>query len=282
MDIPDKKNIFYGVKGSGANSVKDVDITKRKVTGILSTYFWIDSDYDMLITGAAKKTIADNGPGSNAIAKIKHQADHKLDTEHIVGKFTVLKEKVIGNKTVIYFESDIPNTTKGNDHLINYQSGLYDQHSIGFLYKNYVVAAKESENENYRENWNKYYPLALNPEVADEYGYFWVIKEIRLYEGSVVMFGANSLTQYLGAKSKDKISVQNDLIERTERIEKMLRNGKLSDEGFKTLQIELLQQKQILSEIDFSIKSDKCTFEKKPKKKSTYDNNFINQLILNI
>ena len=248
--MKDKKNIFYGVKSAGLNSVKDVDFSKRTVTGILNTYFWIDSDIDMLVPGVAKRTINNSGPNSNAIAKIKHQADHKLDTEHIVGRFTVLDERLLDDKYVLYFESEIPNTTKGNDHLMNYQNQIYDQHSIGFRYVMYEKAEPTSANSEIRENWNKYYPLAINKEVADENGFFWIIKEIQLYEGSVVMFGANELTPYLGSKSKNKESIKLDLMNRIDNINSVLKNGRMSDEGFKTLQWQLLQQKQIISELE--------------------------------
>lgn len=252
-----KKNIYYGIKNAGDNSVKDIDFNKRTVTGILNTYFWIDSDIDMLVPGAAKRTINNSGPDSNAIAKIKHQADHKLDTDHAVGKIKVLDERVINGNTVLYFESEIPPTDKGNDHLMNYQSLIYDQHSIGFRYVNYEKAEPNSPNEAIRGNWDKYYPLALNPEVADREGFFWVVKEIQLYEGSVVMFGANSLTQYLGSKSKDKESIKLDLVNRIDNMTNVLKNGKLTDEGFKTLQLQLLQQKQIISDLEFGIEAPK-------------------------
>jgi len=247
-----KENTYFGIKNAGALSIKDVDVNKRTVTGVLNTYFWIDSDYDMLIPGVATRTIKNSGPQSNAIAKIKHQADHVLDTEHIVGKYQILKETVINDKTVLYFESKIPETSKGNDHLINYQSEIYDQHSIGFRYVDYVLAEKDSINELHRQNWDDFYPLAINKEVANEFGMFYVVKEIQLFEGSVVMFGANSLTAYLGSKSTDKKNIKLDLLNRTKKMTDILKNGKLTDDGFKDLQLQLLQNQQIISEIEFN------------------------------
>lgn len=282
MNDTKKKTTFYGVKSAGLNSVKDVDFSKRTVTGVLNTYYWIDSDIDMLVPGVAKRTINNSGPNSSAIAKIKHQADHKLDTEHIVGRFTVLEEKQIEYKDVLYFESEIPNTSRGNDHLMNYQNGIYDQHSIGFRYVAYEKADINSANQAIRENWTKYYPLALNKEVADQEGYFWIIKEIQLYEGSVVMFGANELTPYLGSKSKDKESIRLDLMSRIDNITNVLKNGRMTDEGFKTLQLQLLQQKQIISELELGKETaKKGTLEDSPiatPPKSNFWINFNNNL----
>lgn len=250
---------IYGVKSGGGNSVKDVDLTKRIVTGIFNTYYWLDSYNEMLVPGVAKKTINDSGPLSNAVAKIKHQADHKLDTNHVVGKLQVLKEMVIDGKNVMYFESKIPNTDKGNDHLMNYQDGIYDNHSIGYRELSYNYCAKESVNTEHVSNWNKYYDFVINKEQADKYGWFYTINEIQLFEGSVVMFGANSLTPYLGSKSKKKESVQFEHLQRIQRISNMLKNGKLTDEGFKTLQMELYQYEQILTETEFLEPTAKTT-----------------------
>jgi hypothetical protein len=42
----------------------------------------------MLVTGCAIKSINDRGVNSNAVAKIKHQSDHILDTKNTVGRIT--------------------------------------------------------------------------------------------------------------------------------------------------------------------------------------------------
>ena len=272
----DKQKKYYSVK-TQKESV--LDVTENTVMGIANTFFWIDNDMDMLIPGVTIKTLKDNGVNSNANAKIKHIADHKLDTEHIVGKFTVLDERIINNKNVLYFESEIPETTKGKDHLQNYKSGLYDQHSIGFQYVNYILAHKNSENEIERLNWQTYYPLALNPKTADENGFFWVVKEIKLYEISVVMFGSNSLTQYLGSKSNNKNSLKTDLINRLTEFSDSLKIEN-SKEELKNIKLQILQQQQIIKEIDFEKEPVKCTVNKSQKKTTPKQIDY-NQILIN-
>lgn len=48
-----------------------------------------------------------------------------------------------------------------------------------------------------KELYDQYVNQLLNPEKAEQKGYFWLVKEIRLFEVSAVMFGANSLTPTL-------------------------------------------------------------------------------------
>ena len=53
------------------NAIKDVDVKKRVVTGMFNTSFFIDHDMDMLLPGAAKKSIKERGVGTNSGNKIK-------------------------------------------------------------------------------------------------------------------------------------------------------------------------------------------------------------------
>ena len=246
----DKLNMPYPVKSGYGNQVKDVDLSKRIVQIIPNTYFYIDEDLDMLIPGVSKRSISQRGAHSEATAKIKHQLDHKLLAEYVVGKPIHEEETTIDGRNVLYAESKIPNTTKGNDHLINYQEGIYDNHSIGFRYLDLVLAEKENENELVRQTWDKYYPLAINPEKANEYGYFWVVKEIELFEYSVVSYGANSLTATLGVKSlNDKDTLMLALNNRMELLNKQLKSGQQSDDMMKIFELQTRQIKQIVYEL---------------------------------
>jgi hypothetical protein len=59
--------------------------------------------------------------------------------------------------------------------------------------------------------WNKYYKDIINKEFVDEYGFFWVVNEIKLLEVSAVLFGANELTPTLeignSGKTAEKASI---------------------------------------------------------------------------
>lgn len=241
---------YYGVKIAVNEIEIKTDVEKRIVKFIGNTYFFIDEDQDMLIPGCCAKSIADRGVNSNATAKIKHQSDHVLNTKNVVGRLTVLDERVIDGLNVLYCESYIPETSKGNDDLMNYREGIYDNHSIGFRYKNIVLAERDSVNELSRQAWNEYYPLALNPIKADEAGYFWVVKEIELFEISVVSYGANSLTPNLTGKSKESNNkLKQELFERIDELSRQLKPNAEKEER-KTIDLEVLQLKQIITELE--------------------------------
>lgn len=258
--LAQKLAMNYGVKTMETKSVKQVDMENRIIKGIASTYYFIDSDFDMLIPGVAKKSIKDRGPQSDATAKIKLQSDHVLNTKNVVGRLTVLDERQVDGLEVLYFEAHLADTTKGNDDLVNYQDEIYDNHSIGFIFKNLIWASKDSEDELSRAAWDEFFPLAINPDKADEIGGFWVIKEIALFELSVVSYGANSLTANLTGKSKDgedKIKV--NLFERMDELNRQLKSN-AETKGMKSqIDMEFRQVKQIITEMKLEQPSKKDT-----------------------
>lgn len=256
-----KLNQFYPVKGE-ATKVTDVDFNRRTVQFIGNTYNFVDSDQDILVAGAAKRTIQNRGPQSNASAKIKHLADHKMSTDKMVGLPVVLEETTIDGKDVIYCESRIPGTAAGDDHLVKYQTGIYDNHSIGFRYIDLELAQRDGERKE-AENFERYYGSLLNPEKADQESFFWVVKEIELFEISVVTFGANSLTPVTGFKGANKDVQLSQLFTRLNDLQsdfrKALETGNKTKDQLKTLDLQIKQIKQVMSDL----------FSQQPSKKDT-------------
>lgn len=240
-----QKTSYYSVKGPGKifiPAIKDIDATGRIVTGFFNTFNYFDSDCDILVPGCAKRTIKERGPNSSAVAKIKHAMDH--DLTRMPGKIMVLEERTEGGMTGIYFETKMADTTLGNDVLKNYIAGVYDNHSIGFMYMNSEFVDRDSK------RWQAVVDLCLNPDDLDEAGFAFIIKEIAMWEGSTLAFGANSLTPFLGVKSAaERDIVKLDLLSRIDRIAEVLKSGTQSDDMMATLDVQLMQIKQIASEI---------------------------------
>lgn len=230
-------------------AVKDVDLETRTVTGVFNSSFYIDSDLDMLLPGAATKSIQERGVGTTKGNAIKHLKDH--DWAKNIARIDVLDERKveINGKEIegIYHESFYPEAQDSTDLLIKIQAGMYDARSIGFQYSKIVMCSKESEDEDKVKNWNTYLPMALNPEVAEEHGFFWTVKEIKLWEGSDVSFGANELTPMLGLKSANKTLLQEQLFTKLDACQSLMVKGNLSDDGFHRLEMELKQIKSYIS-----------------------------------
>ena len=241
--MKNKKDIIYQVKSCGQlnASVKDVDTSGRIVTGFYNTFNFLDSDQDVMLVGAAKKSITERGPSSTATAKIKHALFH--DLTQLPAKIMVLKEAKVDGIHGIYFESKMADTTLGNDTLQNYLEGIYDNHSIGFQYKQIEGFEKGSD------GFNALLDLLVNPEEAVGKEFMWAVKEIMLFEGSTVSFGANSLTPFLGVKSGNKDSYLISLHSKVDKLSRALKNGSQSDDSMQIFEIQVLQMKQLITEI---------------------------------
>ena len=72
------------------------------------------------------------------------------------------------------------------------------------------------------------------------------INEIKLYEGSSVLWGANANTPTVGVKSQ----IKSTLVDEMGKTIKSLRNGHFTDETFELLELKLKQLQQYLSETE--------------------------------
>lgn len=250
IDISKKKLDSPYKLRSMEGGTKDVDIQKRIATGMFNSHFYIDSDLDMTLPGCFKKSMGERGPQSKAVGnKICHLLQH--DWKMNIARPELLDEREVDYKGMKvsggYYESYFPDVQSSTDVLIKKAEGIYTAHSFGYQYDDIEVAERESPDKQWKKNWEKYYPLALNPEKADEYGYFFLARSVKMFEFSDVAMGANALTPFLGLKSDDGKSGYELLAEKMERIQLFLKNGKgMSDEGFQQLEMELLQLKQAL------------------------------------
>jgi HK97 family phage prohead protease len=187
------KNISQGI-------IEDIDEVKGLVTGYFSAFNNIDSDGDVIVSGAYKKTVAENGPmGKN---RIMHLLQHNPLMP--LAKPMELMEDGKG----LRFTSKITETSYGKDVIKLYAEGVFNEHSVGF------EIIKSDNKAGYRE-----------------------IREIKLWEGSTVTWGANPNTPIESMKSWDKPKSE----EMIAKFCNILRNGDLTDESMIQLEIGLKQ-----------------------------------------
>lgn len=174
--------------------VKDVHTSKRIITGYLSGFGNIDLHNDIIEKGAFTKTVQER------FDKLFFLNQH--DWKKPLSKFAVLREEEQG----LYFETQpLPDTSYGNDVIALYDAGVLKEHSIG-----YEVIKYEDRKDGVR-----------------------MLKELKLYEGSVVTIGANSETPFTGFKSLIEIDQE------TKRILKAYRSGEFTDETYVLLELAL-------------------------------------------
>jgi hypothetical protein len=133
-------------------------------------------------------------------------------------KFThVMSRKALNTNEVMNFKdfglSDMDFTAnistftlsrKDNPFMFDqYAQGKVTNHSVGMLYVmgKIELAYYDEDSEKNMDFFEKAKAQAINPEVADEYGYFWVVSEAVKREGSAVVFGSNPITPTLEVKN---------------------------------------------------------------------------------
>ena len=202
------------VKNTGIMNPLDVDLTSGVVKVVWSTMDMEDSDRDIIDMGAYTKTIMERGPkGTNLIAAL---VDHHASITKMYGKPTELY--VEGNQLVAVIP--VVKTELGRDLMIQYASGIINQHSVGFA----TIRDEEDRNTGVRR-----------------------IKELKLYEGSAVVWGANWMTQTLESvrqKSGEYNVAQLQGLEQT--MTKTMRNCDFTDETHILLEIQLKQLQQAI------------------------------------
>lgn len=208
--IPAIQNEKTEANKSEDNYIETPD--KLQVKVVINTTNFLDSHNDLHISGIWNKSISDNnGKG------FLHLQEHECEFEYVISdnaKASVMQMKwkdlgypYSGNTEALIFDSLIEK--KRNDFMYNqYLNGWVKNHSVGMRYVKMELAINSEAEYDADEKaiWDKYYPLVANNEVADEKGYFWVILEAKLIEGSAVVMGSNSATPTLQVEQKEAVN----------------------------------------------------------------------------
>jgi HK97 family phage prohead protease len=212
--------------------ILDIEPESRTVKACWSRIGNVDLDNDIIVAEAFTKTIKERGPkGKNMIWSL---VDHKADMAHTLGK---PKELYIEGDMLVAV-TDLIETECGEDAIKLYEAGLINQHSIGFS--------------------------TLKSDVNQKTG-VRTITELKLYEGSAVLWGANPETPMLGFKSEIK-ETKESLSIRLENLIKAFRGGTFTDDTFALMEIQIKQiQAELLTlEITETITQSEPSIEPTP------------------
>lgn len=183
-----------------------------KVVGNAS--WWCDDQMDVLTDKCYDKSISDRG------ILIPHIADHKHESTNHVGDVKAVYTQRIPLKDLGLDQSGstvcaIMETTVREDYnpltYKFYKSGKINQHSIGLFYVSIGMCINDKEYLPEYEMWQKYYDKVINKDEIDEYGFFWIVPEIKWIENSCVFMGSNILTPTLeiGTEQQPEKSTEN-------------------------------------------------------------------------
>lgn len=200
----------FGQTDKAIDYTKEANLPDLIVTVVSNTTNFLDSHRDVHLDNIWNKTVADNKDGFD------HLQEHKNAFATVISENA--KTKII-KTTFKDLGFDYPGKTQALQHVSiidpirnlfmynQYANGWVKQHSVGMRYMGEILYCANSEVEymkEYKENWDKYYPIVANKENADEVGYFWAVTQARLFEFSAVPKGSNPITPTLTVIQADK------------------------------------------------------------------------------
>lgn len=181
-----------------AGVIQNVDASKIVVRAVINTTKILDSHGDVHIDGIWKKSLSEN-------KSIYHLQEHMMKFDKVITDEVNAYTKSMtwkslgfdydGNTQALVFDSTIDKAR--NEFMYDqYTKGYVKNHSVGMRYVKMDMAIN-SESKWYDEEkavWDKYINTIVNKDVAEEQGYFWVVTEAKVIEGSAVLVGSNRAT----------------------------------------------------------------------------------------
>lgn len=171
---------------------------------VINTSNVFDSHKDLHVPGLWDKSMNENRNPFHLqehSRKFKDIISNGSDLKAYVENFTwkQLGYNMPGKTQALMFDSNIKKTRNAYMHE-QYAKGYVTNHSVGMMYVKMSVCINDEDYPVQKENWDKYYPMGANKELADEWGYFFAQTEAKYIEGSAVPMGSNQFTPTVETK----------------------------------------------------------------------------------
>jgi HK97 family phage prohead protease len=208
IEIP--KGLYEEKTFSQPAMITDADPSKKTWTAYAAVFGNKDLDDDIIMPGAFKKSIAENGPtGTNTILVLNQHI-----TWQVLCKPKMLQEDSIG----LYYEAEVTSgATFAEDAVKLIASGLVEENSIGFQTVKSAIMQPDSQ------DWETWYRE---------------LYELNLAEVSPVTWAANPQARMQGMK---KSRTKDELYNRQQKLIKALREPGMRDETYMALELEVKQ-----------------------------------------
>ena len=201
---------YVGIENDKGEVVKAESISLNDANGlkaklIINTTNLLDSHNDLHVKGIWNKSVKEQ---KNLLLLQEHRMTFdKIITDDV--KATVkemnwgeLGYSYKGTTEALTFETNI---SKARNPFMfeQYAKGYVKEHSVGMRYVKLELAVNSESKWDIEEKevWDKYYSEIANKEVADERGYFWVVSEAKVVEGSAVVKGSNFATPTISVEA---------------------------------------------------------------------------------
>lgn len=209
--LPIKSDPFFGavVKGQKSEVIKadheDNDKVTVDVIANMSNFF--DSHGDVSLPNSWNKSISER-------ILIYHLKNHDHTTDGIVGDVLKMHNQDIVLKTIgidsdvktsqaLMMKSEVKREYDEKTFEL-YKNLAIKQHSIGLQYVQIDLAVNDEDFEEEFKLYKSLFPQIINKSDVEEAGFFWAIKEQKIFEVSSVLFGSNSATPTISTEGADK------------------------------------------------------------------------------
>lgn len=190
------------------------DLKSIKVEAVINTTNLIDSHNDMHVPGIWDKSLKQN---KNQIAHIQEHKSGEFgyiisdgeDLKVSVKNFTwkELGQPYSGTTQALVFDSTVHK--ERNEFMFGqYAKGFVKNHSVGMGYNEILLAVNDPDDRYWEEEyktWEKYIGQAVNSEKAEDQGFFYVVTEAKVFEGSAVPMGSNHITPTNSVSAKIEV-----------------------------------------------------------------------------
>jgi hypothetical protein len=206
-------------------SAEDINVLNAKL--VINTTNLIDSHLDCHVPNIWNKSLKE-------IGTFFLLQEHEMEFDMVIADsvndglkayvenigWNKLGLKYAGETQALIFETQIKKDR--NEFMFNqYRKGYVLNHSVGMRYVKMFLCIDSNEPtySSEKSNWDKYYPIVANKEVADEKGYFWAVTEAKVIEGSAVVKGSNFATPTLEIEIEENKTENIEAVEDTSKIE---------------------------------------------------------------
>jgi hypothetical protein len=217
---------FVGITNDKGETTKatytDVsNITQLKAELVINTTNLLDSHSDVHIKGIWNKSVKEQ-------KNLLLLQEHKMTFDHIISddvkasvkevKWSDLGYGFKGTTEALTFDVSI-DKSRNPFMFEQYAKGYVKEHSVGMRYVKMELAINSDSKWDVEEKeiWDNYIDQVANKEQAEEQGYFWVILEAKIVEGSAVVKGSNYATPTINVEAvKDTPTPTNEPTEVTQ------------------------------------------------------------------
>tara|TARA_R110000822_G_scaffold12370_7_gene44794 strand:- start:351 stop:1187 length:837 start_codon:yes stop_codon:yes gene_type:complete len=222
--LSQKKSVIKLADGIGASSIYtevpsilnksennySEPVNEIKVKAVINTTNFLDSHGDVHIPGIWNKSLKENN-------RIMHVQEHQSSSFNKIissgddlkayAKTMTWKElgyNAIGTTQALVFESTVKESR--NKYMFDqYKQGFVNNHSVGMRYVKMELAINDEEYEKEKNFYDKYISQVINQKDAENLGYFWIVTEAKVIEGSAVPMGSNPITPTTNIKNEPSL-----------------------------------------------------------------------------